>query len=340
MVLTMLQREPEEVLEDEAAVARLVGVRPEGAAAGLLAQEALALLGREVRVYAPEAARQVLERLLQVELHGVDELPFSALDHHLVAAQVGRGEQVEARGHAVELEAVVLPDPQDGGLVRVVRPRAGAALAYAAEDGVCGVGDAYEAVLVLELPALAPLGGLQVVERDAARAEAEADELVSAADAEHRDLRPHDPAGEAADHLRVVVVEVRERAAQDDGLRAKLLDRLDSLREVYDASLWLLDETRDVADDVLDGERGDVALAFELRGSRLAPLPAREVGEVRLVAQERVDDEDADRADALLDRLVVAEGALAVGEGERVRLFVLRLLGRLWRRQVNRNPPC
>src|SRR5919199_6341749 len=134
MVLTMLQREPEEVLEDEAAVARLVGVRPEGAAAGLLAQEALALLGREVRVDAPEVARQVLERLLQVELHGVDELPVRALDHHLVAAQVGRGEQAEAFGDAVELEAVVLPDAQDATLRSVVRPGAGAVLAYAAED--------------------------------------------------------------------------------------------------------------------------------------------------------------------------------------------------------------
>src|ERR1043166_75953 len=161
--LVVFEREAEEVLEEEATVARLVGVRPARAVAGLFAQEAVALFGREVGVDAREVARQVLKGLLQVELDGVDELAVGALDHHLVAAAVGVGEQPEAFGHAVELEAVVLPDAQRVGRGRAVLPDAGASLADALEDGVVGREHADVVILVLELPALAPLGGFEVV---------------------------------------------------------------------------------------------------------------------------------------------------------------------------------
>src|SRR5947209_1077400 len=195
-LLLVFKREAEEVLEEYATVARLVGVRPERAAAGLFAQNALALFGREIGVDAVEVARQVLKRFFEVELDGVDELALVALDHHLVAAAVGCGEQSEAFGHAVKLESVVLPDAQVQSRCRVVVPRAGVALAYVSEDGIVRFGDAYVAVLVFKLAPVASLARLKIVERDATRAERDADELVAAADAEHRDGRPHDEARE------------------------------------------------------------------------------------------------------------------------------------------------
>src|SRR4051812_40486941 len=98
------------------------------------------------------------------------------------------------------------------------------------------------------------------------------------------------------------------------------------MRDVY---LGLLDQPLDVVDDVVERKPGDVALAFELRRRRLAPLAARRLGEVRLVAQEVVDDEDADAPYPLLERLVRAVGTLAVREGKRVELLLGRVLGRL-----------
>src|SRR5215213_7840768 len=61
------QRFEQEVLEDDAAVARLVDVLPARGAALV----------------------PVLEGLFEVELDGVNQLPVGALDHHLVAAEVG-----------------------------------------------------------------------------------------------------------------------------------------------------------------------------------------------------------------------------------------------------------
>src|SRR5687767_12190648 len=196
----VFEREEQEVLEEDAAVARLVGVGPERAGARLLTQEALALLGREVRVDALEVARQILKRLFEVELHGVDELAVGPLDHHLVAAEVRGREELEALWQPRELQAVVLPHAEDVALGRVVVPGVALALVQTFEDGVGGLCDADEAVLVLEAAPHALLARLLLVERDAAHAEAEPDELVAAADAEDGRRRLHREGGEAAEH--------------------------------------------------------------------------------------------------------------------------------------------
>src|ERR1044072_9386871 len=122
---------------------------------------------------------------------------------------------------------------------------------YAAEDGVLLRGDAYEAVLVFERAAVASLGGLRAFERDAGHAEAEADELVAAADAEDGRRRLHGAGPDAAQHLRGVVVEVGERAAQPDGLGLELLGGVHGLGQMRDANLGLFDEPLDVVDDVV-----------------------------------------------------------------------------------------
>ena len=40
----------------------------------------------------------VLEGFFQMELDGVDQLALGALDHHLVTAQIGRGEKLKTLG--------------------------------------------------------------------------------------------------------------------------------------------------------------------------------------------------------------------------------------------------
>ena len=81
------QSELEKVLKENAAVARFVLMFP--TRSGLV---------------------PILEGLLQMKLHGVDQLAFSALNHHLVAAKIGRGEKLETGGYLIELQPVVLPD--------------------------------------------------------------------------------------------------------------------------------------------------------------------------------------------------------------------------------------
>jgi hypothetical protein len=149
--------------------------------------------------------------------------------------------------------------------------------------------------------------------------------LVPAADAEDGRRRPHGELREATEHGGVVVVEVGERAAQHDGVGPELARGLDGLGEMRDARLGLAHQPRHVRDDVLDGEVRDVALARDLRLGALAQLFERHVGEVTLFEQEVVDDEDADRLDALLDGLEGAVGPLGVGEGERLDQFGLFL---------------
>jgi hypothetical protein len=141
---------------------------------------------------------------------------------------------------------------------------------------------------------------------------------VAAADAEDGRGGADGEVGEAAQHLGLVVVEVGERAGEDDGVWAELAGGLDCLRQVCDARLGVAHEPRDVRDDVVHGEVRDVPLARDLRLGPLAQLLQGRLGEVALFEQEVVDDEDADRVNPLLDGLEGAEGALGEGEGERL----------------------
>jgi hypothetical protein len=57
-----------------------------------------------------------------MKLHGVNHLSLSALDHHLIAAEIRGREQVKSFGHAVQLQAMVLPNPEQARLLGVVLP--------------------------------------------------------------------------------------------------------------------------------------------------------------------------------------------------------------------------
>src|SRR5690242_3007266 len=80
----------------------------------------------------------ILERFFEVKLDGIDELPVATLDHHLVAAEIGSGEESEAIGNVVELQPMILPDAKDARLGRVILPDAGSGIIDAREDRIFG----------------------------------------------------------------------------------------------------------------------------------------------------------------------------------------------------------
>src|SRR5262245_24978517 len=124
----------------------------------------------------------VFERLLEVKLHGVDQLPTLTLHHHLVTTEIRSREQLKTFRHAIELQAVVLPDAQD------TRRRVRLHTVDVREDWIFRFGDADEAILVFLRSLFTLFVLLEFVERDHACAETQTHELMAAADREHRRL--------------------------------------------------------------------------------------------------------------------------------------------------------
>ena len=301
-------------------------MRPARAARCIVAQATLPIFGREVGIeQLGLSAAQVLKRLFEMELHCIDQLPARALDHHLVAAQVRGGKEFELFRHAIQLQSVILPDAKDARLFRIVLPCAGLWIVNAAEDRIDRIRDANEAILVFKGATLALLMLLHVAQSHNARSEAQADEFMPATDAEHGPARPAYEGSEVVDDSLVIKIKILKRAAQDNRLRAKLLDRFCYLREVRFVYVRVLDETRDVVADIFEGEFSDQALAIEMHPDIRAPLFQRHFGEVSLVAQEIIYDEHAHLIDAFFYRLVAAGSALIERERERLG-FIERYL--------------
>src|SRR5262249_49560067 len=125
----------------------------------------------------------VFKRLLEVKLHRVDQLPVAALHHHLVATEIRSCEQFESFRHAIELQTVILPNTQDA------RGRVGIHAVEVREDRIVRLGDANETILILLRALESLLVLLEFVERDHTRAKTQSNELMTAADREHRRLR-------------------------------------------------------------------------------------------------------------------------------------------------------
>ena len=96
-----------------------------------------------------------------------------------------------------------------------------------------------------------------------------------------------------------------------------------------DARVWVLNQPRDVADDVLQSEGRDLALALQVGQDIGSPVPARDVRQIVFVSQQVIDDQHPGRLDGLLDRLVATERLLIKREGQRFRDFVQRIVGGL-----------
>src|ERR1041385_1617071 len=144
----------------------------------------------------------IFERLLEMKLHGVNQLPLSALHHHLVATEIRRREQLESFRHAIDLQSMVLPDAQD------TRRRLRIHAVNVREDRIFRLGDTNEAILVLLRSLQALLVLLEFVECDHSCSKTQADELMTAADREPRRLRLANERAEAFENRWLVVVEV------------------------------------------------------------------------------------------------------------------------------------
>src|SRR6266849_978283 len=95
------ERQPQEILKQSSAVTRFVLMFP-----------------------ARTALVPVFERFFEMKLDGIDQLAGGALDHHLIAAEVGCREQFETGRRLIDLQAVVLPDAQDARIPGVILPDA------------------------------------------------------------------------------------------------------------------------------------------------------------------------------------------------------------------------
>ena len=98
-----------------------------------------------------------------MELNAIDQLVVAAFDHHLILAKVRSRQEREAVGHAIELQAVVLPDSQDASLPCVILPDVRVRIVDAAKYRIAGVGDAHQTVLIFSDAIVAALALLPAV---------------------------------------------------------------------------------------------------------------------------------------------------------------------------------
>src|SRR4030095_838761 len=137
--------------------------------------------------------------------------------------------------------------------------------------------------------------------------ERHSNKLVRTADRENGDLRLNYELTKRIEVLRVVVVEIAERSAQDYRIGNEIAHSLSYFGQVYRQSFRILDKTDYILRDVVAGERRDLAFATQLILDRLPPFPSRERGKIRRVAKETVHDQHACVLDPFLDRLIMAE---------------------------------
>src|ERR1043166_2934802 len=121
----------------------------------------------------------ILERFLDVELHGINELALGAPNHHLYWAEISDRERRKSVRKPIEHEAVVLPYAQNSLSTADVRARIAVSLVDSIEDRVVR-DDLHEPVLVLVDAVVAALRGELPIERDDLGTECRADELVAA----------------------------------------------------------------------------------------------------------------------------------------------------------------
>ena len=101
----------------------------------------------------------------------------------------------------------------------------------------------------------------------------------------------------------------------------KVFDGPGQFTDVHDLRHRLFYQSGDIRDDVLQCERSNVPLDFQLCLDVLAKFRNRYFRQVIFVAQEVVDNQHALALDGLLDRFVMTEGVLLERERQRLRRF-------------------
>ena len=291
----LVQRKPQEVLEQQSSVARFVRMLP---TSGI--------------------AVPIFKRFFQMKLDRVNHLMAGSLDHHLIAAKIRSSKKRETLRHAIELQSVILPDAQDTAFARVILPDSGFRIVDAGKDWIFRLDDTHEAILIFSHTIRAALFLLLLIERYHPRAKAQSDQLVTAANTEHRNPGGMNEIGEAGKQFRFVVIEVSQRPAQHNGIRREVTSHLFDFTYVSNLRNRFLHKALDVGDDILQRQRSDLSFALELSMDVSAQFLPRYVGEIIFVAQQIVDDQDTRFFDRFIDRFVTTEILLIERKGKRL----------------------
>src|ERR1700741_732097 len=121
---------------------------------------------------------------------------------------------MESFRHTIELQSVVLPDTQNAR-----RTLIGAIDVF--EDRIGRLGDANEAVLIFKRTSDALLVLLELVQRHYARAEAQTNQLMPAADRKHRCLGLANKRTKVVQDRLLVIIKISQRPTQHDCVRRK-----------------------------------------------------------------------------------------------------------------------
>src|SRR4051794_16787150 len=116
---------------------------------------------------------------------------------------------------------MVLPYPQDATLARVILPDARFRIIYAEEDWIFRLDDADKAILVFRNTIRPPFFLLLLIECQYASPEAQTNQLMAAADSEHRCRRVMNKISKAGEQFRFVIIEVAQGPAQNDSVGLK-----------------------------------------------------------------------------------------------------------------------
>src|SRR5829696_2230085 len=114
-----------------------------------------------------------------MKLHGVNQLSVSAFDHHLVATEIRRSQELKTVGHAIKLQTVILPHAKDAWR------RVWIGAVDVREDRIARLGNTDKAILILLWTTVSLLVLFELVEREHARAKTQPNQLVPATDCKH-----------------------------------------------------------------------------------------------------------------------------------------------------------
>ena len=213
---------------------------------------------------------------------------------------------------------MVLPNAQDAAFLRVILPDPGLRIVYPTKDWIVRIDDTHKAVLIFGDAIVATLLLLPAVEGDDPRTETQSDQLMAAADSQHRCARRANEAHKVIEDFRLIVIKVAQRATEHNRVGTEIVDRIGKRGDMDDARSRLLYQPVNVADDVLQSQRRDLAFTLQMRERLLSPIAARDVGQITFIAQKIIDDQDASFIDGLLDGFVTAERLLVEREGKRL----------------------
>src|SRR2546421_5934696 len=113
---------------------------------------------------------------------------------------------------------------------------------------------------------------------------------MAPANPEDRDTRLFDEARELFEKILPVVIEIPQRAAENNGVRLELFCSFGKFADMRDLGCRLFHQPLDVRHYILQSEGGNLALALQLSVDFFAPVATRNVRQIVSVTQQIVDN--------------------------------------------------